>query len=57
MNNLAELNSLFQGLNIAVELNLTPLHINTDSMEVINMSESGHLPYKPIIFECKLLMA
>lgn len=55
-NNLAELSDLFQGLRLVVEHNLTPMSINTNSMEVIKMLNTGHLPYNPIIFKCMSLM-
>lgn len=47
---------LYSKLRLATEHNLTPLRINTDSMKVTKMLHAGHLPYNPIISECRSLM-
>lgn len=41
---------------MAIDRNLTPLEINTDSIELVNMFCCGHLLYETLISECKYLM-
>ncbi|XP_059315446.1 uncharacterized protein LOC132066074 [Lycium ferocissimum] len=55
-NNLVELTAIMQGLKLAMEHNLMPLEINTDSTEVIKMINEGHLSYNSIISDCRCLM-
>lgn len=47
----AELQALRQGLLMAVEHNLTPIDINSDSLDVVNMFHNENLLYSNLIFE------
>lgn len=49
----AELMAFMEGLKLAMSNNFTPLEVNTDSTEVINMINKGNLIYEPLIYECK----
>uniref|UniRef100_M1A8L9 RNase H type-1 domain-containing protein n=1 Tax=Solanum tuberosum TaxID=4113 RepID=M1A8L9_SOLTU len=48
-----ELTTIMQGLKIALQHNPTPIEIASDSSEVINMLQNGHLTYCPSISECR----
>ncbi|OIT30140.1 putative ribonuclease h protein, partial [Nicotiana attenuata] len=51
----AEFRALIKGLQLAEQNNLLPLHIDTDSAEIIGMLE-GNLIFDPLICECRLLI-
>ncbi|KAK6782400.1 hypothetical protein RDI58_020196 [Solanum bulbocastanum] len=52
----AELHSLLLGLKMAKQIHSTKLHINTDSLEVINIIAKETDTYSNIIFECRVLL-
>lgn len=52
----AELRGLLGGLEKAVNCNLSPLWINTDSLELIQAIKTGNLTYDNLISKCRYLM-
>ncbi|XP_019252804.1 PREDICTED: uncharacterized protein LOC109231610 [Nicotiana attenuata] len=52
----AEFRALIKGLQLAEQNNLLPLHIDTDSVEIIGMLTEGNLIFDPLICECRLLI-
>lgn len=48
-----ELITIMQVLKIASQHNPFPIRIASDSLEVINMLQNGHLTYCLSIFECR----
>lgn len=42
---------------MALNHDLKPLHINTDSLELLNMLRQGNYKYDNIIWECRYLMS
>ncbi|KAM3300934.1 hypothetical protein P3S67_015434 [Capsicum chacoense] len=52
-NNLMEMCTLKEDLELVIEHNLRPLEINTDSKEVIIILQKGNLLYDPLINHCR----
>lgn len=51
-----ELQALWQDLRISIDQMLTPLVIDTDSTEIINMIRNGNLTHNPTIYDCRSIM-
>lgn len=49
----AELEALIQGLQIAIQFNLTPLKVELDAKEVITMLDNDNIIYNNMLFDCR----
>ncbi|XP_019238630.1 PREDICTED: uncharacterized protein LOC109218713 [Nicotiana attenuata] len=52
----AELYALIQGLRIAIQQNLSPLHVEVDAKEVITMLDCDNIIYANLLFDCRHLL-
>ncbi|WMV42449.1 hypothetical protein MTR67_035834, partial [Solanum verrucosum] len=52
----AELQAMRRGVALAVEYRLSPLEINSNSLEAIKMLTKNNLIYNDLIVECRFLM-
>ncbi|OIT31306.1 hypothetical protein A4A49_56379, partial [Nicotiana attenuata] len=53
----AELLALQQSLMLAMERNLFPIEIETDSIQVLNLLENGNSTFDPLLHNCKWLLS
>lgn len=51
-----ELQALRKGLKIVIQHQISPLEVDVDAQEIINMFENGNLKYDNLLCECKCLM-